>query len=196
MLLYFLITWGNNVCFFKCSDRVGWGFLNIRTYMFSEHWLWWNVKPNVPPQCAVFKNFEDLVGEKFTGLFLLLLLPLPQFKVLFISFLFFNRALFLQCSHITSVQSPYVLNSNVVDYRRILTTSLSVKQRLCKNDTPTDTNRSSDGNLLWCTFLHSAFSHRYLMSPLLGGYFLTICNYHQSLPGQLSVELLLSCLCI
>lgn len=37
----------------------------------------------------------------------------------------FDRALFLQCSHVTSMQSPYVLNSNVVTYRRILHKPLS-----------------------------------------------------------------------
>lgn len=49
----------------------------------------------------------------------------------------FDRALFLQCSHITSMQSPYVLNSNVVNYRRIF----SVQQWLCKNDTSSDTHK-------------------------------------------------------
>lgn len=40
-------------------------------------------------------------------------------------------------------------------------------------------NGSSDGNLLWCTSLCSAFSHRYLMSALGGGRwcFTNICKY-------------------
>lgn len=69
----------------------------------------------------------------------------PPPSVHFLYIYIFNCALFLQCSHVTSMQSPYVLNSNVVDYRRISHKPLSNKQRLCKNDTLT--NRSSDGNL-------------------------------------------------
>lgn len=61
--------------------------------------------------------------------------PTPSSYCLYL----FNRALFLQCSHITSMQSPYVLNSHVVDYRRISHEPLSYKQRLCKNDTLTNT---------------------------------------------------------
>lgn len=64
--------------------------------------------------------FEDLVGEKFTVVSPPPPSPPPSVHGVVFHF-FFNRALFLQCSHITSVQSPYVLNSNVVNYRRILT---------------------------------------------------------------------------
>lgn len=123
-------------------------------------WSLANVKPNVAPQFAIVTNIlGDLCEEKFTLMFLLSFSSsLSSWWFFFYIYLFFNRALFLQCSHVTSMQSPYVLNSNVVDYRRILHKPLSYKQRLCKNDTPVNTltNRSSDGNLLWCTFL--AFS--------------------------------------
>lgn len=99
-------------------------------------------------------------------------------------FVFFNRAFFLQCSPITSMQSPYVLKSRVVDNRRILHTKplrfnkqqKKQQQRRCKNDTHTQTCRSSDGNHSWCTFLHSTYSHRYLMSPLEEACFSSICK--------------------
>lgn len=88
-------------------------------------------KPNVSPQCAVFTlfSFEDPGGGKFTLLFLHSSSSLSScrfFFCLFVCFnVFFNRALFFQCSHVTSMQSPYVLNSNVVSYRRILHKPLS-----------------------------------------------------------------------
>lgn len=50
---------------------------------------------------------------------------LPQFMVIFFFFCLFNCAFFLQCSHVMSIQSPYVLNSNVVDNRKIIHKPLS-----------------------------------------------------------------------
>lgn len=59
--------------------------------------------------CFFSKKNQDLLGEFDT----------PISSVLAIGVLFyyylFNRALFLQCSHVTSMQSPYVLNMNEVD---------------------------------------------------------------------------------
>lgn len=85
---------------------------------------------------------------------------------------------FLQCSHVTSMQSPYVLNSTG---KKTISTQVSLSvltKTLQKRHSNRNTHRSSDGNLLWCTFLHSASSHRYLMSPSGKGwgYFLIICK--------------------
>lgn len=74
------------------------------------------------PDVAVFTKFEDLAGR---GSNCFSSSPLPPPSVHGVVFISFNRALFLQCSHVTSMQSPYVLNSNVVDYRRILHKPLS-----------------------------------------------------------------------
>lgn len=92
-----------------------------------------------------FQTFRGSGREKFTLLFTVFVLP-PFMMFFFFCSIFFDCALFLQCSHVTSMQSPYVLNSNVVNYRRILQrkkkkTSLSVYQRLCKNDTPVNTHK-------------------------------------------------------
>lgn len=64
------------------------------------------------------QTFEDQEGDVHVIVYCF---PPPSLHdvVVFVLYLF-DRALFLQCSHVTPMQSPYVLNSNVVSYRRIL----------------------------------------------------------------------------
>lgn len=74
------------------------------------------------------------------------------------------------------MQSPYVLNSNVVDYRRTLHKPLSynkdsAKMTLQQPQTDPVMAIFSDAH-----YLQSAFSHRYLMSPLGGGISLPSVN--------------------
>lgn len=126
------------------------------------------------PQCTSFTNRKDFRGISNSCFFLLSPSHSVHDEVFF--FCYFNRAFFLQCSHVTSMQSPYVLKSNVVNNRRILHKVSQLNKDAAKmtlhSQTHTHTNRSSDGNLLWCTFLHSAYSHRYLMSAFGGELFL------------------------
>lgn len=85
------------------------------------------------------QTFEDQEGDVHVIVYCF---PPPSLYdvVVFVLYLF-DRALFLQCSHVTPMQSPYVLNSNVVSYRRILQKKVSVYQQLCKNDTPVNTRK-------------------------------------------------------
>lgn len=61
----------------------------------------------------------------------LVLPPSVHDNLCFFFFCLFNRAFFLQCSHVTSMQSPYVLNSNVVS-RRALQKPLRLTKTLQK----------------------------------------------------------------
>lgn len=85
------------------------------------------------------QTFEDQEGEVHIIVYCF---PPPSLHgvVVFVFYIYlyiyiylFDRALFLQCSHVTPMQSPYVLNSNVVSYRRILQKkSLSLSTTLQK----------------------------------------------------------------
>lgn len=90
-----------------------------------------NVKPNVAPQCAAFTNFEDLGGRSSRYFLSFSISPssVHDDDDVVVFLYLFNCALFLQCSHVTSMQSPYVLNSNVVESTTGEShASLSVKQ--------------------------------------------------------------------
>lgn len=124
------------------------------------------LKPNVFSSVCYFHDLSRFRGWRRRWNFKQLFLPPPSLHLVHDGVVcYFNRAFFLQCSPVTSVQSPGVLKSSVVDNRRILHTKpLSFKkekrqkiQRRCKNDTPlTHTNThmrgSSDGN-------HSSDAH-------------------------------------
>lgn len=80
--------------------------------------------------CAAFTNVLRIGGRSSRYCFSFPLL-LPQFMMLLFIYIF-DCALFLQCSHVTSMQSPYVLNSNVEDYRRISHKPLNYTKTLQK----------------------------------------------------------------
>lgn len=78
------------------------------------------VQPVVAPQCVDFTHFKGSRRRSSLCGFLLLCSLSSWWFLCNL----FNRALFLQCSHVTPMQSPYVLNSDVVSCRRLLRRSL------------------------------------------------------------------------
>lgn len=105
-------------------------------------------KPNMSLLCAVLVVFEDL-GWRHR----------PFLPLFIFSLVVFNCAFFLQSSHVTLC--TWFKRFKPVKSRSNLSVKYAAKIDFSE--------QRMDRNLLWCTSLRSAFSHRYLMSALGGG---------------------------